>query len=326
MYTHCLYCGKRLGFFHNKKKPYCSEVHEDRYLEQQAHSAFERLQDEYSETPVHTIEEILASKPDAAPLPLPLTAESPAEPEPVPPSAATGPEHESVTCVQPSPLRQPLALVSTRGPEPTGWLDQGPHPLPGAIFLERPVEPEVPPVAARPTLPGLILDLDPIHDLPAPSEASAPVPVPAARPILPAPIEETPSLAAPVFPLVELRRQAIRLQEAPSLRSFRSWEIPLELPDTVPPARVRRIRVFEKVEEHPSLPSPAPLGESLPEPPPIEYKLRRELRLPAFPPRAPHNLRLFGASLEWKPLPGENRAAEWKPLRLRPALILPDIR
>ena len=42
----CLFCGKRLGFFHGKNKPYCSDVHEDRYREQQSRTALDRLQDE----------------------------------------------------------------------------------------------------------------------------------------------------------------------------------------------------------------------------------------------------------------------------------------
>jgi hypothetical protein len=45
--SHCLLCGKRLSFFHDKKKPYCSDVHEDRYREQESRTGLSRLQDDY---------------------------------------------------------------------------------------------------------------------------------------------------------------------------------------------------------------------------------------------------------------------------------------
>ncbi len=47
----CLFCGKRLSIFHGKKKPYCSAVHEDRYLERQARTALDRLQDQSIQGP-----------------------------------------------------------------------------------------------------------------------------------------------------------------------------------------------------------------------------------------------------------------------------------
>ena len=36
MNSRCLYCDKRLSLFHGKKKPFCSDAHEDLYLERQA--------------------------------------------------------------------------------------------------------------------------------------------------------------------------------------------------------------------------------------------------------------------------------------------------
>jgi hypothetical protein len=53
--SHCLFCGKRLSFFHDKKKPYCSDVHEDRYREQESRTGLSRLQDDY---PAPTRQEI----------------------------------------------------------------------------------------------------------------------------------------------------------------------------------------------------------------------------------------------------------------------------
>jgi hypothetical protein len=39
----CLYCSKRLGLFHDKKKPYCSESHEDSYIQRESLRGLARL-------------------------------------------------------------------------------------------------------------------------------------------------------------------------------------------------------------------------------------------------------------------------------------------
>ena len=46
MNSRCLYCDKRLSLFHGKKKPFCSDAHEDLYLERQAVSGLDRLRDD----------------------------------------------------------------------------------------------------------------------------------------------------------------------------------------------------------------------------------------------------------------------------------------
>ncbi len=46
MNSRCLYCDKRLSLFHGKKKPFCSDDHEDLYVERQAVSGLDRLRDD----------------------------------------------------------------------------------------------------------------------------------------------------------------------------------------------------------------------------------------------------------------------------------------
>ena len=51
MNSRCLYCDKRLSLFHGKKKPFCSDDHEDLYLQRQALSGLERLRDNNLKAP-----------------------------------------------------------------------------------------------------------------------------------------------------------------------------------------------------------------------------------------------------------------------------------
>ena len=51
MQSRCLFCDKRLSLFHGKKKPFCSDAHEDQYLESHARSGLDRLRDSPDRTP-----------------------------------------------------------------------------------------------------------------------------------------------------------------------------------------------------------------------------------------------------------------------------------
>ena len=66
MNSRCLYCDKRLSLFHGKKKPFCSDAHEDLYLERQAVSGLDRLLDDTlvaSPAPARTIMPTLPPSP-----------------------------------------------------------------------------------------------------------------------------------------------------------------------------------------------------------------------------------------------------------------------
>jgi hypothetical protein len=43
----CLYCDKRLGWFHSRKRPFCSPAHEGSYLDQESESIARRLLEPY---------------------------------------------------------------------------------------------------------------------------------------------------------------------------------------------------------------------------------------------------------------------------------------
>jgi len=79
MHSRCLFCDKRLGFFH-VGKPFCSEVHEDRYLEQESKTGLERLLEDHSENGQPAAEPLVPLKT----LPPPIVPELFSYPQPDP--------------------------------------------------------------------------------------------------------------------------------------------------------------------------------------------------------------------------------------------------
>jgi hypothetical protein len=130
VHSHCLYCGKRLGFFHDRKKPYCSELHEDRHLENQAKSGLDRLLvDDFPQAAPPPLQERLPRKAqpkvdDSAGTPLAVTPDSLEGDEQTPPAASwvpdqIGPASNILEVRQPSGAAFEQELFSTQIESPT---------------------------------------------------------------------------------------------------------------------------------------------------------------------------------------------------------------
>src|SRR5712692_11798786 len=77
----CLYCHKRLGLFASRKHPFCSEVHEDWYQDEQSGSLIRRLLEPLEDPPPFPVPEsepVLASAIAPEPQPMPIAGVEPA--------------------------------------------------------------------------------------------------------------------------------------------------------------------------------------------------------------------------------------------------------
>ena len=120
MPSRCLHCGKRLGFF--QKKPYCSEIHEDRYLETQTRNGLERLLvDDTPKGPPPLLPLLMAGKAQAR-----LTAAPAAEPPTLTPPALT-PAAIIPPAFAAAPINSPGPKEET--PPTAGWYLFGPELL-----------------------------------------------------------------------------------------------------------------------------------------------------------------------------------------------------
>jgi hypothetical protein len=119
----CLYCHKRLGLFASKKRPFCSQQHEDRYHREQVGSALRRLLAPLEEAPpardrldslepgrqAQKVTRSAVPKPAQLPKPAPASA---AEDVAAPPPGPPGPPLVSQPADQrPKPLGQEAAAI-----------------------------------------------------------------------------------------------------------------------------------------------------------------------------------------------------------------------
>src|SRR5258708_38411396 len=101
----CLYCHKRLGLFASKKRPFCSQLHEEWYQDEQSGSLIRRLRDPFEFAPPQSP----ASEPETV-------LASTIEPEAPPQSRAPEPEPALASTIEPEPPPMPIAAAE---PAPT---------------------------------------------------------------------------------------------------------------------------------------------------------------------------------------------------------------
>jgi hypothetical protein len=352
----CLYCGKRLGFFANRKKPYCSDVHEDHFLEREAAEALNRLKDEFSEQP-HT----LRPKP-VEDYKYPELSELALDDD----SDDGDPYEEEVRAVYEPPPATPGV------PAPAGYCREQLTPVGLLTLLERPVtrfENQTPglvsPVqngrailslvaAGIGTVP--ITDLEPLTLLLAEMEREpkllgpAETPIPAElspsieirlKPRPPAVAESRilagpeldwvtppwreippPALAATPPPLIVPARmdRALPLEEVAPELAFCEVAPPLLFPEPEPAPRLRMLDpILEPLTQPADSPGPVSRVLALPTPEPLRFRVVRALQIPDFPLRHVQSLRLASVPLRPSPIPGAG--APWRSEPVRRKLI-----
>lgn len=232
MHSHCLYCGKRLSFFHNKKKPFCSEVHEDRHRDAQSRAGFNRLMEDPAahKGPAAPF----GATPAKAPDPGKQTQKEPektAEPERLPPMAYFLAESGGIRVAPPSfPIRNPnhARFPAQAWPEQTAveksrpWLSlDAARIAPGKIeFAAPPAEETVvpavsePPISAPDPNPAVIQATTSEPGEPkaeTPMAEPTPPPLAAAEPLLlPAAFVEMAKMISDTTATIELRPQILK--------------------------------------------------------------------------------------------------------------------
>jgi hypothetical protein len=355
MTSRCLYCDKRLSLFHGKKKPFCSDAHEDLYLERQALSGLDRLRDNFLEAGTAPIGRALA--PTAPPLPKPREQFVYPELEPgffddEPASESRLPQRSAdsdppfgeflissageVQAAPPSfPFRDPVRAAFHA-------LDLTPPVvLPGAPLLPVPVQIDPLPESVPPPL------VTSLERLPMPLVAPAILPGHVDSSIIPAlpdePIqysfpqfETQPQAIEPVAPTLitslvsptirPLRIAGAILLQLAAPRTFRDSPLDMALPAPMYQPHFGELP-FAAAPSTPAppaevLPQRGPI-ECLPAPEPLRFRTLLDLRVATFR-TSPH--RLFPAPLvplTWKAVPPE--ALDWSLAlqRRRPGPILP---
>jgi hypothetical protein len=134
----CQYCNKKLGFFHLRKTPFCSEEHEERYRAELSGSGVSRLK------------EMFGPPPEATPQPRPLKAPPPLQPQTVaqtpaqPPQAPAQPPQAPARAALPVP-EPPVQPIS---PQIGAGIAPPPATPPAASSpAPRPPQPAPPPTA-----------------------------------------------------------------------------------------------------------------------------------------------------------------------------------
>lgn len=135
----CQYCNKKLGFFHLRKTPFCSEEHEERYRAEMSGSGVSRLKEMFGPAleaeprpvrPLGTPAPIQAEAPKE-PAALPAQA-APRAPEPAPTAAVplleAAPEQTRPAPIAPTPVAQP-PVAQPAPPPAAGFLVVKSRPL-----------------------------------------------------------------------------------------------------------------------------------------------------------------------------------------------------
>lgn len=321
MNSHCLYCGKRLSFFHGKKKPYCSDVHEDRYLERQSRTALDRLQ---SDLPAVT-------HPSPAGLPPPLS------PPKLPESHAQTPESYSYEQVDPAVLNDEDEVRGSDDPRESSY-PQAPAP-PAPLIADRSGIKAAPPAfdlrdageAAFPPqewdVAPVMLTLEDAQIEPAPMTFAPPLPAALVEPQLVEPQLIEPQFEPPaaIFDLAPLRTWPLTVKEAIGIRVFCAPSLSLTVPGLKLEARHSALAPVAARAPQSTSTLPAPVQERLPETQPLRFRTLLDLHNPIFHP-AKRRIALTGkVLLEWNAIAPEAEPWRSTPARRPIVLMLPKL-
>ncbi len=317
MHTHCLYCGKRLGFFHDKKKPYCSDLHEDRYLEKENKSGMDRLMDEYPVASPHTLEELRTGRiipkepvaPKAPPLPraLPLPM---APPLPLAPSFEGGEsqidrEPDFAYAAMPTPSWGQPAPHDDDIPPDAPWIFSGPDCV---LPVAAPFGSHDPNQAA-------------FVEAPFAFTLQAPLPATAFSAVQPPVQQEQREPEYREEPRSELEPATLPFEHFS--REFCRPDFPISLLDLPSPCMTRRLQLRLKQFQAPLVAEKQPGRESLVEP--IPLRSSRQMRYPNFSSPRLRSMRPASAPLAWPAVAPETAAWTTQPIRTRPTPLIPAL-
>jgi hypothetical protein len=287
--VNCLFCDKRLSFFHGKKKPYCSDVHEDRYRERQARTGLDRLQDQ----------SLLG--PPKLPEPFPQAKPAP---------AIEAPELEETLELSAPPVAEyliangneiPLALSDLPGRDP------GDAAFPEECWETAPVlqsSAALVRLSAAQIGPGLITF----------------------SPVVPEPqvVEQTQSEPpSPVTEFAPLGTRPLAFSEAIATRIFCAPPLAIAVPGlALPPRRRMLAQVTESARTGSSEPG---ARETLPSPEPLRFRTVLDLHNPVFQTTKRRIAPARQVSLDWNAIPPETVLWQSKPTRRPVALVLPRL-
>jgi hypothetical protein len=339
--TRCLYCGKRLSFFHSRNKPYCSDVHEDRYRERQAQTGLERLQDLY---PVPAPHESPPEIQAALPPPVPKAVEqfsydkvdpsifedaSPLEEHSAldPPAASFLPADASV--IQAAPPAFPYRDAGDAAFPEEYW---GGAPDTSAALLSLGASQFGPAPITFPTVhvEPKVVEPEAVEDPQFEPDVVEPVPEAVepvvAEPLLVEPVEPVVTQPEPppqVTRLAQLQTRPLPLPEPIAVRVF------CEPPSTIAiPGLAVRLRslTLARVPARPETASsqPAPV-ECLPASQPVRFRTLLNLHNPAFQKPKRRIAPVPRVPLDWNAIPPETALWKSNPLRRPIAPVIPKL-
>ena len=341
MNSHCLFCGKRLSFFHDKKKPYCSDVHEDRYREHESQTGLNRLlQDDY---------------------PAPARQEIQSGPGLPPPKV---PELFSYEEVDPAILEEihgAEEMAGHGGPPAAAYLIADPkviHPAPPAHFLRDlgdaafPEEDWGGATALEASSAALSLDAAQIGLGPVTFPRAEPVVVETvvtqtvvaqtvvaqtvvAQTVVAEKVEIQPEPPAQVTALADIQTRPLAISDAVPARVFCDPSLSIALPELA--GRVRHSTLApiaartRTVEAIPSLQRGAPhtlcaqagSPDSLPAPQPVRFRALLDLHNQLFQTTKRRIAPASQVPLDWNALPPESIQWQSEPVRRQVAPLIP---
>jgi hypothetical protein len=294
--VNCLFCGKRLSFFHGKKKPYCSDVHEDRYRERQAKTGLDRLQDQSLLGPPKLPELFShekAAPANLAPEPVETFYRSEEGPESCDPPTAeylAGDPHGFQPAV---PFRDPGAATF---PE-EDW-DVAPVLLSSAAVLC---------LSASQIGPALVT----IPKVPQDPELVEPE------------LETPPGPPSQITLLATLETLPLALSETTAIRAFCEPALTIAVPGLALPARQRALAPIADQARTSSFEPGS--RESLPSPQPLRFRTLLDLHNPIFQTAKRRIAPASQVALDWNAIPPESVLWQSKPTRRTVAPVLPRL-